>query len=162
VVDDQSFRDPGMQALLVGIPGGQGQQHRDWAAGVAAGQEVQQQPNQQHGLACPGVAEHDQPAGGHPCEHRGQVSALAGKPGRGGGPACQVGWVAGPALCAGGDCRPVLDHVGVGRHPGDRERVGLVEPTVGGLGLPLHLDCDGELIGNLCKRQITGAGGGLL
>jgi hypothetical protein len=51
---------------------------------------------------------------------------------------------------------PGFDQVWVGRVPGDRERVRIIEPAQLGLILPLLVDCNGELVGDLGHGQLAG------
>ena len=151
VVTREPFRHPEFQSLLRRIPRGQREQHRNRASLCALGGQGQQQADQQHRLPASRVTEDHKAACRHPFqEHLGDLPACPGQFSRPSGPA------GGRSRPAG---RPVPGHLPqegprlaesrIGCLPGDRERIGVVQPPHPGLRLPLapHGHC--QPIGDL-------------
>ena len=77
---------PGVQVLPGWVPRGQGEQDGDQAAGRPVFEQVQQEADQQHGLARTGLAEDHQTAGGDAFEDLDDLASLAGQSFRVGSP----------------------------------------------------------------------------
>lgn len=135
VVALETLRHPGLQGLRLGIPGRQREQHRNGAALLAYGRQGEQQADQQHGLPGARSAQDHEALRRHALqEHLGDLPARSGQFVRPVGPA---GPRSRPVRGQLPQQRPRFAEPCVGRPPGDRQRIGVVQAPHPGLGLPL-------------------------
>jgi hypothetical protein len=149
VIAPQLVRQPHLQRL-VRVPGSKGEQNGHGSTVGSAFDEVLEQPDQQHALARPRLSQDHQTPGGHPVgEHLADLAILARQSSSIRRPPRRVArWPTGPGVGQIRQLRPRLCQILIGSLPGDRQRVGVVDPAEGRLIVPLSLDRHRESLGS--------------